>query len=157
MPFYDNCSPVIASVARFPRATLLRILFTLVFLYTRYMLQGQLIYMHGYGPGRVKLLCLSLKRNVFILEPIIVFVCRFCCVYSFNFCISCIVKMQESSRRGSLLRPSRWFQWGGVVGRGGGEVDLSLTHFTRPHSMHWVTRRLWLGGGGGGGGDSGKS
>ena len=68
-----------------------------------------------------------LKKNVFILNLIIVFVYSFCCVYSFIFCISCIVKMQESSRRGSLLPPSRWFQWGG-----GRSTSLSHTSLDLP-------------------------
>ena len=136
MPFYDNCSPVIASVARFPRATLLRIRFTLVFPYTRYILRGQLIYMHGYGPGRVELLFLSFKKNVFILTPIIVFVYRFCCVYSFIFCISCIVKMQESSRRGSHLPPSRWFQSGGGRSTSLSHTSLDLTPSTACTGAH---------------------
>ena len=60
--------PVIASVARFPRATLLRTLFTEVFPYTRYMLQGRLIYMHGYRPGRVELWCWSFKKICLFLK-----------------------------------------------------------------------------------------
>ena len=145
MPFYDNCSSVIASVARFPRATLLRILFTLVFPYTRYMLQGQLIYMHGYRPGRVELLCLSSKKNVFILNPIIVFVYRCCCVYSFIFCISCIVKMLESSRRGSLLPHSRWLQWGGGRSTSLSHTSLDLTPSTACTGSHVAGG--WEGGG----------
>ena len=108
----------------------------------------------GIGQAGSNFCVCLLKKKVFILTPIIVFVYSFCCVYTFIFCISCIAKMQESSRRGSHLPPSRWFQWGW-----GGEVDLPLIHFTRPHSihrMHWVTRRRGLGGGGGGGGIPGS-
>ena len=45
-------------------------------------------------------------------------------VYSFIFCISCIVKMQESSRRGSLLPPFP------LVPVGWKEVDFPLMHLT---------------------------
>ena len=41
---------------------------------------------------------------------------------AFRFCIFCIDKMQEISRGGSLLPPSRLFQWGGW------EVDFLFTH-----------------------------
>ena len=59
------------------------------------------------------------------------FVYRFPFVYMFIFCIFCIVKMQESSRQGSLLPPSRWFQWGG-----GGRLPSHTPHSTSLHPPH---------------------
>ena len=89
--------------------------------------------MHGYRPGRVELWCYSFKKKVFFLNLIFVFVYSFCCVYSFNFCIFCIVRIQGSSRQGSPppppplpLVPVGW----------GGEVDsLSYTSLHPPHVL----------------------
>ena len=66
------------------------------------------------------------KKNVFILNPIIVFVYSFGFVYIYIFCIFCIVKMRESSRQGSLLPPLP----AGSSGVEGGRLPSHTPHST---------------------------
>ena len=114
-------TPQLLSLAQFPRAG------THGVFDTRYMIGSPLTYRPRLGPRRAELWCFL--KNVFFLNLILVFVYSFRFVYSFNFCIICIVKMQESSRQGSLLPPSRWFQWGG-----GRSTSLSYTSLDLPPS-----------------------
>ena len=72
----------------------------------------------------------------FYLNLIFVFVYSFRFVYSFIFCIFCIVKMRESSRQGSLLPPSRWFQWGGGRSTSLSYTSLDLTSSTTCTGPH---------------------
>ena len=76
------------------------------------------------------------KKNVFFLHLIFVFVYSFCCVYSFTFCIFCIVKMQESSRQGSLLPPFPLVPVGVGGGRFPSYTSLDLTPSTTCAGPH---------------------
>ena len=102
------------------------------------------------GQAGWKLLCFSKEKCLFLKSNLRVLYIVFVLFIVFNFVYFCVVTMQESSRQGSLLPPSRWFQWDGGRSTSLSYTSLDLLPSTACTGTHVAGG--WEGVVGGGGG-----